>query len=263
MIGSTHLEVYNTFFNITEENIKFELYKFPVEKVGGISYEKVSDEIEKDLDFSDVTATDLQNGIIGPIIIDEYREQVAKRMEDVGYMNILAGYPSSVFQVFKSYLRTEIDLVEDDIGLVLDKIYSSFFTYELQLDIYTFKDLSEALFQILQIEYPESNSENVFEFDDATRKTKLVVKSGIIAIRFDKKSLFSTIFGFISGWDYKHYNEYTSQKIVNLSTTNKIHLKCDVFDGSVVNGLRQPILYNFLLDDLVGYRVFSQPETVH
>ena len=49
-------------------------------------------------------------------------------MEDVGYMNIFSGYPRSVFQDFESYLRTEIDLVENDIRLVLDKYNSIFFT---------------------------------------------------------------------------------------------------------------------------------------
>ena len=47
-------------------------------------------------------------------------------------------------------------------------------------------------------------------------KTKLVVKDGIIAIRFDEISFFSTILGFNPQWDYKHYNEYISQKIVNV-----------------------------------------------
>ena len=37
MIGLTDLEVYNSIFNITEENNKFELYKFPDEKAGGVS----------------------------------------------------------------------------------------------------------------------------------------------------------------------------------------------------------------------------------
>ena len=69
--------------------------------------------------------------------------------------------------------------------------------------------------------------------------------------------------GFTSGWDYKHYNEYTSQKTVKSSTTNKIHFKSDVIDGSVVYGLRQPIKYSFLLGKPVSYKIFSQPETVH
>ena len=63
-----------------------------------------------------------------------------------------------------------------------------------------------------------------------------------------KKLFFSTILGFNHGWDYKHYNEYISQQIVHLSSTKKTHLKCDVFDEPVMSGLRQQILYNFVLD---------------
>ena len=59
LLGLVNLEVYNSIFIITEENNKFELYKFPDEKIGGISYEKFEDEIERDLDISDITAADL------------------------------------------------------------------------------------------------------------------------------------------------------------------------------------------------------------
>ena len=263
MIGLTDLEVYNSIFNITEENNKFDLYKFPDEKAGGVTYEKVRDEIEKDLDIEDITAADLQDEIIGPIIIEEYKKQVTKRMNDEQYMNILAIYTSSVFQDFESFLRTQIDLIEDDIKLVLDEYNSSFITYELEPGIYSYREISEALFYILQSEYPQSNSEILIRLDDVTRKTELVVNSGIIAVRFDEKSFFSTILGFTAGWDYKHYNQYLSQKIVNLSFTNKLHLKCDAIDGSVVDGVRQPILYSFVLDEPSGYKVFCEPETIH
>ena len=154
-------------------------------------------------------------------------------------------------------------MIEDDIKLVLDEYNSSFITYELGPGIYTFKDVSEALFNILQSEYLTPSNTIVVEFDDVSRKTKLVVSNGIIAIRFDENSFFSTILGFTAGWDYKHYNQYLSQKIVNLSSTNKIHLKCDAIDGSVVNGVRQPILYSFVLDKPSGYKVFCEPETIH
>ena len=135
------------------------------------------------MDISDITATDLQDDIIRPIIIEEYREQVTKKMEDGAYMNNLAGYPRSVFQDFESYLRTVINLGEDDIRLVLDKFNSSFITYEITSSIYSFKDLPEALYNILQLEYPKSSREILIEFDDITRKTKLVVNSGIIAMK--------------------------------------------------------------------------------
>ena len=40
-------------------------------------------------------------------------------------------------------------------------------------------------------------------------------------------------------------------------------MNCDVVDGSVVNGLKQPLLYSFLVDKKPGYKTFSEPETIH
>ena len=40
-------------------------------------------------------------------------------------------------------------------------------------------------------------------------------------------------------------------------------MKCDVIDGSVVDGVRQPILFSFVLDKPSGYNVFCEPETIH
>ena len=37
MLGLVDLELYNSIFNITEENNKFELYKFPDERAGGVT----------------------------------------------------------------------------------------------------------------------------------------------------------------------------------------------------------------------------------
>ena len=80
MLRLTSLEVY--IFNITKENDKFELFKFPDSKTGDLAHEKVGGEIEKDLEISDITATDLHDDTVGPIVIEEYREQVTKRMKD-------------------------------------------------------------------------------------------------------------------------------------------------------------------------------------
>ena len=263
MIGLTGLKVHHSIFNRTEENNKFKLYIFPDEKSGGVSYIKVTDEIEKDLDIEDITAADLRDEILAPIIIEEYKEKVSKRMKDEQYMNILSIYTSSVFQDIESFIRTQIDLIEDDVKQVLDEYNSSFITYGLEPGIYSYREISEALFNVLQLEYPSSDNKILIRLDDNTRKTKLVVGSGIIAKRFDAKSFFSTILGFTAGWDYKHYNQYLSRKIVNLSSTNKIHLKADVIDGSVVDGVRQPILYSFVLDKPAGYKIFCEPETIH
>ena len=78
MIDLTDLEVYSSIFNITEKNNKFKVYKFPDETSGGFSYEKIRDEVEKDLEFTDVIAADLQDDMKASMIIEEFGEQVTK-----------------------------------------------------------------------------------------------------------------------------------------------------------------------------------------
>ena len=185
MIGLTDLEVYNSSFNITK---KIELYKIFDEIAGIVSYIKVRDEIEKDLVTSDITATDFQDEIIAPNIILKYREQVTKRMKDGKYMLILAMYVDCIFHDFESFLRTEIDLVEDGVCLVVDEYNSKFSNYELTPGTYTFRDISEAFLNNLLPEYRVYNNSVDVEYDDINLKTKLVARPSNIAIRFDEKS---------------------------------------------------------------------------
>ena len=77
--------------------------------------------------------------------------------------------------------------------------------------------------------------------------------------------------GYTPYWDYKHTNAihanspgvYTKDKILNLNTLDKIHLKCDVVDGSVVNAVREPTLFSLVLDKKPGFKVFCEPEAIH
>ena len=75
-----------------------------------------------------------------------------------------------MFQDLEKYLRTEVDLIEVDFKLALDEYNSRFITYELQPGIYTFKDISQALFNILQSEYPGPSNVIDIEYDDITMK---------------------------------------------------------------------------------------------
>ena len=70
--------------------------------------------------------------------------------------------------------------------------------------------------------------------------------------------------GFTPYWDYKPTTSFysdspgvqTSERITILSTIDKIHLKNDIIDSSLVNGLRQPKLYSFVLDKPSGDKDF-------
>ena len=96
---------------------------------GGISYEKLTIEIERKMEKTKITASNLQGGKIGPMSIKECRKEVWKRMKIDEFMNNLAHYTKLLIQDFKSFLRTEIDLVEDINGVVLDENISSFITW--------------------------------------------------------------------------------------------------------------------------------------
>ena len=97
-------------------------------------------------------------------------------------------------------------------------------------------------------------------------------KFALGTLRFDKQSFFHTLLGFSLYWDYKPTNSdhvliagvYPGNKIIlNLNTIDKIHLKCDCIDGSIQNGLRNPALFTFVLDKPSGYKIFSEPKTIH
>ena len=78
MLGLVDWETYNSIFNIKKQNKKIEFYKFHDERVGGVSYEKVRDEIEKDLDFSNFTDIDLQDEIISPLLVKNIENKLQK-----------------------------------------------------------------------------------------------------------------------------------------------------------------------------------------
>ena len=113
---------------------------------------------------------------------------------------------------------------------------------------YNFEDLTEALLKIVQPVYEGYHDAIDIVFDDVTMKTELAVRPGIKAITFDGNSVFSNILGFNPNWDYKKSNKCASQKLIKLSTTNKIHLNCGVINVSFINGVQQPFLFSFHLD---------------
>ena len=109
MIGLTDLEVYNSVFNITEENNKFEIYRDSSNKFGFL---ELKDELEEILNLSHISQQHLQDEIIGPRIIDENYKLSTEKMNTDGYMILLLGYSRSLFRDFESYLGIVVGLDE-------------------------------------------------------------------------------------------------------------------------------------------------------
>ena len=52
---------------------------------------------------------------------------------------------------------------------------------------------------------------------------------------------------------------YKINKPINITELDKIHLKCDCIHGSIVNGVREPILYSFALSSPPGQKIYKEP----
>ena len=46
---------------------------------------------------------------------------------------------------------------------------------------------------------------------------------------------------------------------MNITGIDKVHLKCDCVHGSIVNGIREPILYSYALDKPPGHQIIKEP----
>ena len=178
-------------------------------------------------------------------------------------MENLADCSRFIFQDFENYLRTEVDLVQSDIGFVLADYTSSFILYEIPPGIYTFKSLSEVPTRFFQLGFDGFNRSIHVENNGITMETMEMVRLEITALTFEKWSFFKIILGVNSHWNYKQLNEYISQKIINFNTIRKIHLKLNVIDSSVLNWTREPTLFRFILYKLSVSRVFCGLETIH
>ena len=73
-------------------------------------------------------------------------------------------------------------------------------------------------------------------------------------MRFTKKSVFSTTLGFtqnhsgplsdIEEFDQLIPGTYKSDKPIEITGVDKVHLNCDCINGSIVNGLKEQILHS-------------------
>ena len=52
---------------------------------------------------------------------------------------------------------------------------------------------------------------------------------------------------------------YKSDKPIIITGIDKIHLKCDCIQGSIVNGIREPILCSFALRSPPGHKIYKEP----
>ena len=133
--------------------------------------------------------------------------------------------------------------------------------YSLNLGIYEVVDLNNTLKHILP-----DNVKISITIDDVRLKSNSKTNQTLI---FTEKSFFYIILGFTRSRSYPVDDRegfyqliagsYKSDKPINITGIDEIHLKCDFIQGSIVNGIREPILYSFALSSPPGRKIFKEP----
>ena len=156
-----------------------------------------------------------------------------------------------------------MQLTYDEIIDVLDLKYISTKRIGFSLDhgIYEIVDLNNTLKHIL----PDNVKINV-TIDDIRLKSNLKINQ---TLSFTNKSFFYTILGFtqshqgplndIEGFYQILPESYEGNKPINNTGIDKVYLKADCIQGSIVNGVREPILFSFALSLPPGHKIIKEP----
>ena len=51
---------------------------------------------------------------------------------------------------------------------------------------------------------------------------------------------------------------YESEKPINITGIDEVHIKCDCFNESIVNGTREPNFYSFALEKPPAHKIYKQ-----
>ena len=132
--------------------------------------------------------------------------------------------------------------------------------YSLNPGIYEVVDLYNTLKHILL-----DNVKVSVTIDDIILKSNLKINQTLI---FTEKSFFYTILGFtqshshplddIGGYYQLIAGSYKRDRPINITGIDKIHLKCDCIQGSIVKGIREPILYSFALSSPPAHKIYKE-----
>ena len=91
-----------------------------------------------------------------------------------------------------------------------------------------------------------------------TRRASLKVGKGW-SVEFPFKTSLGTVLRFESKM-YDHREEpWISEKIVNILSVNSILIHCDMISGSMVDGVKSPVIYNYFPNVMPGSKIVGDP----
>ena len=238
LLAVSSFECTNSVFNITDDNNSFSII-IPAHWETKFA-DKIIDEVNRLLELRSLELHVNEVRKRGHIIkngdklyklsdFDNQKYEILQELKNVKY-NDLAD------------LVYRMQLTYDEIIDVLDLKYISTkrIGYSLNPGIYEIVDLNNTLKLILP-----DNVEISITIDDFRLKSNLKINQTLL---LTEKSFFYTILGYTQSRSYPLEDKegfyqlvaglYKSDKPINITGIDKIHLKCDCIQGSIVNGIR-------------------------
>ena len=255
------LDCTNSVYNIANENNSFSIF------IPGHYQTKFAEQVINDLNkLYEVKSLELH--------VEEVRKRgnIKKIASDKEYkLSDLDNRRNEIIEELKKAKYNDLrdliyrmQLTYNEIMDILDLEYipTKRIGYSIEPNIYNVVDFNKNLKNIL----PNNVKINI-TIDEEKYKTDLKINQTLI---FTNKSFFYTILGFtqshsyplddIDGFYQLIPGSYKSEKPINITGIDKVHLKCDCIDGSILNGNRQPILYSFALDQPPGHKIYEEPK---
>ena len=258
LLGVSSFDCTNSVFNITNENNSFSII-IPGHYQNK-SDEKTIDDLNKllELTYLELHVEVKKRGIFVKMRDNEYKlsefdtqkNEILEELKNVKYNDL----KDLVYRMRLSYDEI-MDIVD------LNYIPTKRTGYSLNPGIYEVVDLNNTLKHIL----PDNVKVNI-TIDDIRLKSNLKTNQTLI---FTEKCFFYTILGStrsrfyplddIDGFYQLIAGSYKSDRPINITGIDKIHSKCDCIQGSIVNGIREPILYSFALSSPPGHKIYKEP----
>ena len=250
----------NSVFNITDENNSFSII-IPGHYQNEFA-EKTIEELNKLLELKSLElhvaevrkrGTKIKIGDNEYILsdFDTERNEILTELKNFKYNDL----EDLVYRIQLTYNEI-IDI------LVLKYISTKRIGYSIEPNIYNVIDLNKTFENILP-----NNVKIDITIDERKYKADLKINQTLI---FTNKSFFYTILGFtrshsypledIEGFYQLIAGSYKSERPINITGIDKVHLKRDCIDGSIMNGTREPILYSFSLDQPPVHKIYKEPK---
>ena len=259
LLAVSSFECTNSVFNITDDNNSFSII-IPGHYETELA-EKIIDELNRLLKLRTLK-----------LHVNEVKKRGNKiKIGDVEYQ--LSDFDNQKYEIIEELKNAKYNDLEDlvyrmrlsydEIMVILDLNYipTKRTRYSLNPGIYEVVDLNNTLKHIL----PDNVKVNI-TIDDIRLKSNLKINQTLI---FTEKSFFYTILGFtqsrsyplddIDGFYQLIAGSYKSDRPINITGIDKVHLKCDCIQGSIVNGIREPILFSFALSSPPDHKIYKEP----